>query len=214
MPGLDGPTRRAIEAVVFDFGGVITTSPFEHMASIGRGADPEVVLELLIGPYDRDTDHPWHRAERGEIDIVTWVGEVTEAGAARGVTFDFGAMRGALGVVHRPVVERIARLREEGYRTALLTNNVKEAASSWRAMVDCDALFDVVVDSSAVGMRKPDPRIYRLTLDRLGVADPARAVFLDDHEGNVAGAARAGLRTIRVTDPVAALAELDALLAA
>lgn len=212
MTGLDAPTRRSIEAVVFDFGGVITTSPFEHMASIGTGAEPDAVLELLIGPYHDDTDHPWHRAERGEIDIFTWIAEVTEAGAAQGVTFDFGAMRGALGVVHQPVVDRIARLRTEGYRTALLTNNVREASSSWRAMVDCDALFDVVVDSSAVGMRKPDPRIYRHTLELLGVDDASRAVFLDDHEGNVAGAARAGLRTILVADPAAALAELDALL--
>ncbi|HSL58507.1 MAG TPA: HAD family phosphatase [Acidimicrobiales bacterium] len=213
MTHLDVGTRRSIDAVVFDFGGVITTSPFEHMARIGTGADPDAVLELLIGPYHDDTDHPWHRAERGEIDIFTWITEVTAAGAEAGVTFDFGAMRGALGVVHDEVVDRIARLRVEGYRTALLTNNVREAAASWRAMVDCDALFDVVVDSSAEGVRKPDPRIYRLTLDRLGVDDPARAVFLDDHEGNVAGAARAGLRTILVADPAAAIAELDALLA-
>jgi HAD superfamily hydrolase (TIGR01509 family) len=93
------------------------------------------------------------------------------------------------------------------------TNNVREGSDAWRDRIPVDDLFDAVVDSSAVGMRKPDPRIYLHTLDLLGVADPARAVFLDDHPGNVAGAERAGLAGIVVADPAEALVALDLLLA-
>jgi len=110
------------------------------------------------------------------------------------------------------VVDRVAALRGEGYRTALLTNNVKEGSDTWRSLVPVDDLFDVVVDSSSVGMRKPDPRIFALTLERLGGIEAGRAVFLDDHPGNVEGARRAGLTAILVADPADAVAELDALL--
>jgi putative hydrolase of the HAD superfamily len=106
----------------------------------------------------------------------------------------------------------VRRLREEGYRLALITNNVREGSATWRALVPVDELFDVVVDSSEVGMRKPNPAIFHHALERLGVA-PHAAVFLDDTPGNVEGARRAGLAAILVEDPDAALAELDALLA-
>jgi putative hydrolase of the HAD superfamily len=102
-------------------------------------------------------------------------------------------------------------LRAEGYKTGLITNNVKEASQEWRAIVPVDELFDVIIDSSEVGMRKPNPAIFLHTLELLGV-EPGRAVFLDDAEGNVDGARRAGLHAILVADPDDALLELDALL--
>jgi len=89
---------------------------------------------------------------------------------------------------------------------------VREASASWRSLVPVDELFEVVVDSSEVGMRKPNPAIFRHALERLGGVDPGQAVFLDDAPGNVAGAERAGLSAILFTDPDLALAELDALL--
>jgi putative hydrolase of the HAD superfamily len=95
----------------------------------------------------------------------------------------------------------------------LVTNNVREMASGWRSLLPADELFDVVVDSSSVGVRKPNPAIFSLTLSMLGDVPPSSGVFLDDAPGNVAGARLAGLHTILVTDPAAALAELDALLA-
>lgn len=207
----------AIEAVLFDFGGVFTGSPFHAVREsdhLGEH-DPEVMIEIVFGPYDRDTDHPWHRVERGEIPIAEWVTEVTRDAEAAGVELDFGRLSEFLATaeVRHEMVAEARALRAAGYRTALVTNNVREASGAWRAMLPLDELFDVVVDSSDVGMRKPDERIFLLALERLGGIDPSRAIFLDDHPGNVAGAERAGLVAILVGDPEAAVAELRELVA-
>ncbi len=207
---------RRYDAVVFDLSGVVITSAFDAIADIVTGAESrDAALALLLGPYDEDTDHMWHRVERGEVPITDWVAWVGEEAAATGVTIDWEAFGGMMGrlTVHDVVVDRVRSLRDEGYRTALCTNNVKEGSQSWRELVPAEDLFDAVVDSSAVGLRKPDARIYLHTLSLLGVDDPDRAVFLDDHPGNVAGAERAGLTALLVTDPVEAVAALDALLA-
>ena len=204
------PSAGPIEAVLFDLTGVITSSPWPALRASGGGD-----LELIVGPYDRDTDHPWHQLERGEITIREWLPLVEKAAAEAGRELDLSPLQNLLQemTVHTDVVAHIARLRADGYRTALVTNNVREGSATWRAMIAVDELFDVVVDSSAVGMRKPDPAIYRHTLDLLGGVTPERAVFLDDVEGNVVGARRAGLHAILVPDPPApALAELDELL--
>lgn len=207
---------RRFDAVIFDLSGVVITSAFDALADIVTGAQSrQAALALLLGPYDADTDHPWHRVERGEIPIGEWVEWVGGEAAAAGATIDwsaFGSMMGRLEV-HEVVIERVRALRADGYRTGLCTNNVREGSTAWRELVAVDELFDAVVDSSEVGLRKPDVRIYQHTLGRLGVDDPARAVFLDDHPGNVAGAERAGLVGLLVTDPVEAVAALDALLA-
>ena len=114
--------------------------------------------------------------------------------------------------VHWPVVHRARELRDDGIRLALLTNNVKEWGDHWRATFPIDELFDVVVDSSEVGMRKPDPRVYELTCERIGVATTA-AAFVDDNTENVAAARRLGMEVVLFgDDPWAALAELDAIL--
>jgi len=200
----------AITTILFDFAGVITSSPWGALSAAGGGD-----LELMIGPYEEDTDHPWHRVERGELGIADWVTEITALGAEAGVEIDFSPLQALLGemTVHAQVVERIRELRGRGYRLGLITNNVREGSATWRAMVPVDELFDVVVDSSEVGMRKPNPAIFHHTLELLGVTDPAEAVFLDDSPGNVVGAQRAGLHAIHVADPDDALAALDELLA-
>ena len=208
---------RRFDAVLFDFSGVVTTSAFGLMAALGEagGHSREEVLDLLLGPYDRDTDHPWHRVERGELSMMefgAWLG--TEA-QARGITLtpsEGGLLSGM--VPQEPVVAAIRRLRADGYKTGLVTNNAFELQNRWRSLVPLDELFDTVVDSCEVGVRKPDPRIFELTLERLGV-QASRAVFLDDHPGNIAGAEAAGVVGILVPedDPEPALVELDRLLA-
>jgi putative hydrolase of the HAD superfamily len=205
-----------IEAVLFDFGGVITaSSPFTLLGALGEesGVDPQLVLDALLGPYHEDTDHPFHRMERGEISAVAWFAEASKAMAEIGVDLDMEKMATVFRTlgVHDVVVDRIRSLRADGYKTGVITNNVKEGAA-WRDMLDCDALFDVIVDSSAVGMRKPNPAIYHHALALLDVV-PERAVFLDDAEGNVRGARAVGMHAILVgADPMPALRELDALL--
>jgi putative hydrolase of the HAD superfamily len=213
---LEPPGR--IRAVLFDFTGVVTTSPFATMGSIGdqTGVDTEVVLELMLGDYAVDSDHPWHRLERGEISITDYAADVQARATEAGLELDFARLRNLMGdlEVQSVSVDAIAVVRRAGYATALVTNNVKEAGDQWRNKVALDELFDVVVDSSHVGLRKPDPAIYHLTLERLGGVDPGQAVFLDDHPGNIAGAHRAGLHALLVddTDPAPAMAALTELL--
>lgn len=210
---------RPIDAVLFDYGGVITAfSPFTTMGAMGAdaGVAPEVVLETMMGDYHDDTDHVWHRVERGEVPITDWLAEVVPALGDLGIELDLQALAGmftTLGI-HEVVVAKVAELKADGYKTAIVTNNVKEGSAEWRSMLDLDALFDVVVDSSAVGVRKPNPAIYHLALAELGGVAPERAVFLDDHEGNVAGARAVGLHAVLVgPDPQPALDELDRILA-
>jgi epoxide hydrolase-like predicted phosphatase len=204
------PPPQVIEAVLFDFSGVVTTSPWPALTA-SAGGD----LAFLTGPYHEDTDHPWHRLERGEITLPEWLAAVQAEADEAGRTLDLTPLQTLLAdlIVHDDVVGHIAALRADGYRTALVTNNVREGAAAWRAMIPVDDLFDVVVDSSSVGMRKPNPAIFTHTLDLLGGVAPGKAVFLDDVEGNLAGARLAGLHTILVGDPPGpALVALDRLL--
>ncbi len=207
----DAVAERPITAVLFDFAGVVTSSPWAALAAAGGGN-----LELLIGTYEEDTDHPWHRVERGELGIAEWAAEIAELGKEQGVEIDFTPLQALLGemTVHEPIVERVRRLRADGYRVGLITNNVREGSAAWRALVPVDELFEIVVDSSEVGMRKPNPAIYHHALELLGGVPPSEAVFLDDAPGNVEGARRAGLAGILVDDVDRALAELDQLLGA
>jgi len=204
-----------VDAVLFDLHGVLTSSPWATLASVGTGAGrtQEEVLAVMLGDYAADGDHPWHRLERGEIGIAEYLPAVLELAVAAGVELDFTQLRGFSEriVVHDEVVACVRSLRADGYRTAIVTNNVREGAG-WRALLPVDELFDVIVDSCEVGVRKPNPAIFAIALERLGGVAPERAVFLDDAPGNVAGARAAGLRAILVEEVGDALRELDELL--
>jgi epoxide hydrolase-like predicted phosphatase len=209
---------RPVDAVLFDFGGVFTDSPFDAVRAMGEsmGAPIDVVLDIVFGSYDDDTDHVWHRCERGELDLASTRSAITEAGREHGLEVDLFEMLKFMASDGGPrtvVIERTRQLRADGYKTALVTNNVLEFREFWRQMVPLDDLFDVVIDSSEVGVRKPDRRIYEMTLTELGGVDPTRSVFLDDYLGNVEAARRLGMYGIVVeSDPAPALAELDRLL--
>jgi epoxide hydrolase-like predicted phosphatase len=196
--------ERTIKAVVFDFGGVYTGSPFTglHDWHVERGLDPLTGLRIVFGPSDQDTDHPWHQVERGELAIAAAAEQIKAMAAEEGLELDlfelFGAMGGA-GGARQDVVDLTLELRSEGYRTALITNNVAEFAEGWRKMIPVEDLFELVVDSSEVRMRKPDPAIFQLCLDQLGLG-PEEAVFLDDARGNIAAAEALGMHAILVED--------------
>lgn len=212
------PPSGSIQAVVFDFGGVFTPSPFEAVRLMGdvAGIDHEQAMGYVFGAYDRDTDHPWHRAERGELTLEAARHEIREHARSEGLELDLYDMLTFMSgaTVRADVVERTRRLRADGYRVALITNNVVEFRDFWRAMLPVDELFEVVIDSSEVGLRKPDPRIFALALDALGGIDPSRSVFLDDYPGNVVAARAVGMHAILVeADHLPAIARLDALLA-
>ena len=209
----------SIQAVLLDFGGVFTESPFAVFedAALELGAAPADVIDIVFGPYDRDTNHPWHRLERGEIPLPDARHAIMDLATERGLTLEplkILARMATGGGARDLVVERTRRLRAAGVKTALVTNNVVEFRDGWRSLIPVDELFDVVVDSSEVGIRKPDPAIFELALERVGRVDPTRAAFLDDFQGNIDAATRLGIHSILVpADPAPALAELDRLLA-
>ncbi len=215
------PDRPPVEAVVFDFGGVFTTSPFAALMAVAeaQALDPLTMVGVMFGPYDQDTDHPWHRLERGEITLEQATAQIVALAAAEGVA-DFQPMEMLMALggsgVRTEVVDFCRDVRGRGLRTGLLTNNAREFEEFWVPLLPLDELFDDVVDSSAVGLRKPDRRIYELSLDRLGVAAEA-AVFVDDAPGNVVGAEQVGMRAVLFgtgpDDVAVALAELESHLA-
>ncbi len=199
-----------ISAVLFDLTGVLTTSPWPHLTAAAGGN-----VELLVGAYHEDGDHPWHRLERGEIGFAEWFSDISALAAEAGVELDLSPMAALRDemVVYPQVVEHVRRLRRDGYKTALVTNNVREGSDMWRKLLPVDELFDVVIDSSAVGLRKPNRAIFDLALRELGVSDAASAVFLDDLASNVIAARAAGMHAILVEDPPdGALLELDKML--
>lgn len=212
---------RTVDAVLWDVGGVFMPSPFTHLRGMGPelGIDGDRVVELVFGPYHEDTDHPWHQLERGEMTFEDCNTALAAAAAAEGVTLDPIALLMRMGdggtarIVREDVLAAAQRVKADGYRTAIITNNIREFREGWGGLFDVESVAELVIDSSEVGLRKPDAAIFRLTLERLDVA-PERAVFLDDAPGNIAGAAALGIHAILVEDdPQGALAQLDAALA-
>ena len=207
-----------IRAVLFDFGGVFTESPFTAIESLGAelGAQPGELQEIVFGPYHQDTDHPWHRLERGEIPLTEARDAIIALGVERGINSDpfqmFARMGRGTGA-REALVGRTRGLLAAGYRTALITNNAHEFRDGWRRLVPADELFQVIVDSSEEGVRKPDPEIFHRTLRRLGNLAAEQALLLDDAESNVVAAQELGIRAVLVEpDLQGALAALDALL--
>jgi putative hydrolase of the HAD superfamily len=209
----------AIEAVIFDYGGVISVRVLDNLgdfeASMGYPAGS--VTELMFGPTDADAEPDFHLLEMGRLSLADYLqGLERRAPEVLGRPLDLAAYQAfasAAGVsVHWPVVHRVRELRDAGVALALLTNNVREFGDTWRASFPVDELFPVVVDSCLVGMRKPSAAIYEHTCAELGVA-PEAAVFVDDNEDNVAAAIALGLEGVRFgPDPVVSLAALDEIL--
>ncbi len=209
-------SAQRFAAVVFDFGGVLITPITTKVDELAErhGVTMGELLDVMIGPRDVSThDHPWHRAERGEIDLAAMVHGIIEHAGRRGIHLadhDLDFLLDGVFDVHHEVVERIGDLRTDGYRTALLTNSFREFRAVLEAAVDF-SIFDEVIDSSEVGMRKPEPDIYQLVTERLRCR-PGEIVYLDDFLANVEGARAHGWAAIHVTAVHTALDDLDALL--
>jgi putative hydrolase of the HAD superfamily len=211
-----------VEAVLWDVGGVFLPSPFNKIRAAGEelGIGGDQLLELVFGPYHEDTDHPWHRLERGECTFDDCNKALIAAAAADGYEVDPIAVLMSMGgdgmqIVRTEVVAAAIAAKAGGRKTAIITNNIAEFSDGWRGLFDLDAMVDLVVDSSAEGIRKPDPAIFHLTLERLGGIAPEASVFLDDAPGNIAAAEALGIHAILVEDdPTAALQELEGALAA
>jgi epoxide hydrolase-like predicted phosphatase len=209
---------RAIDVVLFDFGGVFTESPFFAVEGMARdlGVDIQQFAELMFGAYHLDTDHPWHKLERGELTFDEAREDILALGKASGMAVDpldlLVRMAGG-NLMRDTMVQTLRDIKAAGYPTAIITNNVREFRDGWRSLIPVDELIDKVFDSSELGIRKPDPAIYQRALLDMGGVCPQRAVFLDDVEQNVASARDLGIHGIQVQDnPAEAIRELKALL--
>jgi len=202
---------RTLRGAIFDFGGVMTESLFRRR----RDADPDVISLLVFffnelrSVYHLPTSmHDLHLLETGRLSEAEFFRRLClrheEAG---GPHIDPERVRALLfaerAEASAAMVDTVRQLRAAGYRTALLTNNAREWEPMWRGLIPVDELFDVVVDSSVVGLRKPDPAVYRLTCERLGLP-PEECIFVDDLECNVDAAAALGMETVHCTDPTSA----------
>ena len=207
-----------IRAVIFDFGGVILTSPFDAFARYEADHGLPAGLLRQLNATDPDTN-AWARLERNEVDLAGFAELFEAEAAAAGHRVDGRAVLAMLvGQLRPPMVEALRRCHDR-LKTALLTNNFVphedpppggEWARPENPMAEVLHHFDVIVESSRVALRKPDPAIYRLVCRELGV-EPEEAVFLDDLGINLKPARAMGMTTIKVVDPDEALAELEAV---
>lgn len=199
-----------IRAVLFDFGGVITTSPFEAFARYERERGlPEGFLRR-VNATDPDTN-AWAGLERGHLGIDEFGVAFAAESAALGHEVDGRDVLALLAGDVRPAMVEAVRRCTERLRTGLLTNNFVPAdpqPGDAHPMAGVLELFDVVVESSRVGVRKPDPDFYTLACEQLEI-HPAEAVFLDDLGVNLKPARQLGMRTIKVSDADVALRELE-----
>ncbi len=201
-----------IAAVVFDLGGVVTESPLHAIARYERdhGLKPNAINRVVVAAGERGA---WARLERGELTIDAFLAPFEADCRGFGVEVDAARMMAYIaeaGVPRPRMLEAIRRIRERGLRVGALTNNWVTDTPR-RDGHPLRRHFHVFVESSVVGLRKPDPRIYWLVCRELGV-EPSAAAFLDDIGGNLKAARALGMTTIKVEEPEAALRELGAVL--
>lgn len=207
----------SIDAVLWDFGGVVTSSPFDAFRRLEqeRGLPQDFLRKVnSTNPHT----NAWARMERGEIGPAEFDAMFREESSALGHPVGGTEVLALLSGQVRPKVVAAIRQVRTRYKVACLTNNMNaghgpgmaQTSERARAIAEVMELFHLVVESSKTGLRKPEPAFYLHACEQLGI-EPQRAVFLDDLGINLKPAAALGMRTIKVGDPDVALAELGAL---
>ena len=205
-------------AVICDFGGVLTTPLIESFLHYQErsGIPFEDIVAAMHRLTERTGRNPLHELEKGAVSEVEFL---------RSIEYEMGGGVDLSALHHvyfdhlrpnTPMIEFVRSLRvERGLRSALLTNNVREWEPKWRSMLpEIDEVFEVVVDSAFVGMRKPDPAIYELTVAKLGDGVlPDHCIFIDDLEVNCDAARSLGMTAVQFRDTDQAIAEVEAALA-
>lgn len=215
---MSGPAADGISVVISDFGGVLTSPLVQSFASVqdDTGVPMEALGQAMARLEAEDGVHPLFELEKGKVSEDAFLARLADS------------LEPEIG--HRPEMHRFAEiyfealhpneamidlmreLKQGGYRMAMLTNNVREWEPRWRSMLPVDEIFELVVDSAFVGMRKPDAEIYELTLERLGNPPPESCLFIDDIEANIEAARAQGLQAVHFRDQDQAAAEIrDAL---
>jgi putative hydrolase of the HAD superfamily len=209
------PTR--IEAIISDFGGVLTSPMTESFVGVldSSGVSIEELGKAMMALTEREGSNPLFDLETGRVSVATFMGGLSDQLSAQlGTEVDldgfgeryFGHLR-----PNERLIDYMRGLRARGFKLAICTNNIREWEELWRAMLPVDEIFDVVVDSAFVGSRKPEPRIYEITLERLA-ASPQTTLFIDDVEVNCEGARRLGMRAIRFRSTDQTIEDIEAAL--
>src|SRR5882762_6657431 len=202
-----------IEAVIWDFGGVLTSSPFEAFARFEteHGLPPDIIRRTNAANH---LENAWAKFERAEVDIEAFDRLFAVESLALGAEVRGRDVLPLLSGDLRPeMVEALKRVKTK-CKTACITNNLPANAigsASGRSLYIAEvmALFDCIIESAKIGLRKPDPRIYRMMVKALGV-EPEACVYLDDLGVNLKPAREMGMTTIKVVDAAQAIAELEA----
>ena len=207
--------RGRITTVISDFGGVLTTPLIQSFAAVQdeTGVPFEELGKAMTAIQEEDDGrHPLFELETGrltETDFLRRLGDTLEPVLRhrpelhrfREIYFD---------ALHpnEPMIDLMREAKERGHRMGLLTNNVREWEPLWRGMLPVDEIFEVVVDSGFVGMRKPDREIYDLTLERMGGPSPEECLFIDDTDVNCDTARELGMSAVHYRDNDQAIAEI------
>lgn len=213
------PLDQDFRAVLWDFGGVVLSSPFEafNRFESDRGLPLDTIRSINATDPDRNA---WARFERSEISVAEFDTAFAEEARSRGLDIRGADVLALLrGDIRPEMVHALDRVRVHGYRTACLTNNMAGGDGKRSSVVDereaaIDAVmarFDAVVESSKVGVRKPEVRFYEIACEALGVR-PHECVFLDDLGVNLKPAAAMGMTTIKVVSADQAIGELETVL--
>ena len=201
-----------IEAVIWDFGGVFTTSPFEAFAryEVEHGLPADIIRRTNAANH---FENAWAKFERAEIDLETFDRLFASESRALGAEVRGRDVLPLLVGDPRPeMIEALRRVKRH-CKTGCITNNLPAnsiGSLGGRSIYVAEvmALFDHVIESAKIGLRKPDPRIYRMMVDALGV-DPKNCVYLDDLGVNLKPARDMGMTTVKVLDGPQAIAELE-----
>jgi putative hydrolase of the HAD superfamily len=208
---------EVIKAVLFDVAGVLTESYGHILLEAAEEIDAniellaEVLLPIFLG--ENDSDAMGHKLERGEVSLEDFLDSLgpAEHDVRALLHPDSPYFFGHSLNPKREMFTFATELSKAGYRTGIISNSVREWEPSWDRAIPQKDIFDAVILSSQVGLRKPNPAIYRLAVDQLGIT-PDEAIFLDDFEPMVEGARRAGLHAVHVTDHEAAIRSVQQLL--
>lgn len=209
------PPKPSVSAVVFDFGGVLITSITNQLSKIAQhhSTDVPTMLAIMLGPHESG-HHPWHRAERGELAVAEIQAELAPWAAEHNIVLRGDEIEALMSpgqyTVIQPMLDKVTELKRRGFKTGLLTNTFAE----FRPTMQQDLRFGdftAVVESFAVGSRKPEPDIYQATADMLGVSHE-EILYLDDFAQNIEMAQSFGWSTIQVSDPLRAIPDIELFL--
>ena len=206
-----------IKAILWDFGGVFTSSPFDAFNKLEAqlGAPADFIRSVNA---TNPTDNAWAKFESNSVSLDEFDGLFAAESAALGHRISGKDVVGVLSGSLRPRMVSVLKTCKQHFKVACITNNVKAGhgpsmtkdQNKADAVAEVMALFDLVVESSKEGIRKPDPKIYLTTCERVGV-NPENAVFLDDLGINLKPARALGMRTIKVVSEQQAIDDLAAM---